>query len=124
MLLVGFLFCSVHDSSWFVHMRMRIVMFGRVLPSGACAQFAFSVAYCFSPFAEDISWKHTALEIIRSYTEQTDGSWIEDKEFAIVWHYEQVRTHAMTLRMQALASCSMCSMLTILVLVFFPASVV
>lgn len=25
----------------------------------------------------------------RSYTAQTDGSWIEDKEFAIVWHYEQ-----------------------------------
>jgi len=38
---------------------------------------------------EDISWKQTALEIIRSYTEQTDGSWIEDKEFAVVWHYEQ-----------------------------------
>ena len=36
----------------------------------------------------DISWKATAMDIIRSYTEQTDGSWIEDKEFAIVWHYE------------------------------------
>lgn len=38
---------------------------------------------------DDVSWKSVALEIIRSYTEQTDGSWIEDKEFAIVWHYEQ-----------------------------------
>lgn len=38
---------------------------------------------------DDVSWKSMALEIIRSYTEQTDGSWIEDKEFAIVWHYEQ-----------------------------------
>ena len=37
----------------------------------------------------DVSWKAAALAIIRSYTEQTDGSWIEDKEFAIVWHYEQ-----------------------------------
>jgi trehalose 6-phosphate synthase/phosphatase len=38
---------------------------------------------------DDVSWKQMAIEIIRSYTEQTDGSWIEDKEFAIVWHYEQ-----------------------------------
>lgn len=38
---------------------------------------------------DDVSWKAMALEIIRSYTEQTDGSWIENKEFAIVWHYEQ-----------------------------------
>ena len=38
---------------------------------------------------DDVSWKSMALEIIRSYTEQTDGSWIEDKERAIVWHYEQ-----------------------------------
>ena len=37
----------------------------------------------------DVSWKAAALDIIRSYTEQTDGSWIEDKEFAIMWHYEQ-----------------------------------
>jgi len=43
---------------------------------------------CIVPLT-DISWKETALEIIRSYTEQTDGSWIEDKEYAIVWHYEQ-----------------------------------
>jgi trehalose-6-phosphatase len=43
---------------------------------------------CIVPLT-DISWKATALEIIKSYTEQTDGSWIEDKEFAIVWHYEQ-----------------------------------
>lgn len=43
---------------------------------------------CIVPL-DDISWKATALEIIKSYTEQTDGSWIEDKEFAIVWHYEQ-----------------------------------
>ena len=37
---------------------------------------------------EDLSWKQIALEIIGSYTEQTDGSWIEDKEYAIVWHYD------------------------------------
>ena len=37
---------------------------------------------------EDVTWKETALSLIQSYTEQTDGSWIEPKEYAIVWHYE------------------------------------
>lgn len=38
---------------------------------------------------EDVSWKAAALDIIRQYTEATDGSWIEDKEYAIMWHYDQ-----------------------------------
>lgn len=29
------------------------------------------------------------IPLFRAYTEQTDGTWIEDKEFSIVWHYEQ-----------------------------------
>ena len=37
---------------------------------------------------DDTAWKDTALSLIASYTEQTDGSWIEPKEHAIVWHYE------------------------------------
>lgn len=37
---------------------------------------------------DDVNWKRIAFDIIRNYTEQTDGTWIEDKEFAIVWHYE------------------------------------
>ena len=42
---------------------------------------------CLIPL-DDITWKETALSLILSYTEQTDGSWIEPKEYAIVWHYE------------------------------------
>ena len=38
---------------------------------------------------DDVSWKAAALDIIRQYTEATDGSWIEDKEYAIMWHYDQ-----------------------------------
>jgi len=38
---------------------------------------------------DDVSWKAAALDIIRQYTESTDGSWIEDKEYAIMWHYDQ-----------------------------------
>ena len=38
---------------------------------------------------DDVSWKAAALDIIRQYTEATDGSWIEDKEYGIMWHYDQ-----------------------------------
>ena len=37
---------------------------------------------------DDVSWKASALDIIRQYTEATDGSWIEDKEYGIMWHYD------------------------------------
>mmetsp|Transcript_48722 Transcript_48722/g.95546 ORF Transcript_48722/g.95546 Transcript_48722/m.95546 type:complete len:929 (+) Transcript_48722:78-2864(+) len=36
----------------------------------------------------DDSWKAVAREVMDSYTNHTDGSWVEDKELAIVWHYE------------------------------------
>jgi trehalose-6-phosphatase len=47
---------------------------------------------CIIPL-EDIAWKATASEIIRAYTEQTDGSYIEDKEFSLTWHYEVTNEH-------------------------------
>lgn len=34
------------------------------------------------------AWKTVALEVIQEYTQHTDGSSIEDKDLAIVWHYE------------------------------------
>jgi len=34
------------------------------------------------------SWKKIALELLKKYTENTDGAYVEDKESAIVWHYE------------------------------------
>lgn len=33
-------------------------------------------------------WKPIALGLIEQYTDRTDGSYIEDKESAIVWHFE------------------------------------
>lgn len=33
------------------------------------------------------SWKSVALPILESYTEATDGSFIQDKESAVVWHF-------------------------------------
>ncbi|CAL0319980.1 unnamed protein product [Lupinus luteus] len=35
----------------------------------------------------DFAWKRIAEPVIRSYTEATDGSYIEAKESALVWHH-------------------------------------
>lgn len=35
----------------------------------------------------DFSWKKMALPILQQYAESTDGSSIETKESALVWHY-------------------------------------
>lgn len=35
----------------------------------------------------DFSWKKMALPILQVYQESTDGSCIESKESALVWHY-------------------------------------
>lgn len=35
----------------------------------------------------DFAWKRIAEPVMRSYTEATDGSYIETKESALVWHY-------------------------------------
>jgi trehalose 6-phosphate synthase/phosphatase len=32
-------------------------------------------------------WKTTLLPILQSYTDRVPGSWIEEKEFSVVWHY-------------------------------------
>lgn len=37
---------------------------------------------------KNFAWKETALHLMEKYTERTDGSHIEPKESAIVWHYE------------------------------------
>jgi trehalose 6-phosphate synthase/phosphatase len=38
--------------------------------------------------AADCSWKQIAQPVMKTYTETTDGSTIEDKETALVWNYE------------------------------------
>jgi trehalose 6-phosphate synthase/phosphatase len=35
----------------------------------------------------DLSWIHIALRIMRMYTERTDGSYVEEKDAGLVWHY-------------------------------------
>nr|XP_027190909.1 probable alpha,alpha-trehalose-phosphate synthase [UDP-forming] 9 isoform X2 [Cicer arietinum] len=40
-----------------------------------------------SHVSTDFAWKGIAEPVMRSYTEATDGSYIETKESALVWHY-------------------------------------
>jgi trehalose-phosphatase len=42
-----------------------------------------------SALAADFDWKKTAEPVMQLYTEATDGSYIEHKESAIVWHHHE-----------------------------------
>lgn len=37
----------------------------------------------------DLSWKNIAMPVMEHYTEATDGSSIEQKESALVWHHQE-----------------------------------
>lgn len=39
------------------------------------------------PVPADTEWKKVVLPIMKKYTEATDGSSIEQKESALVWHH-------------------------------------
>ncbi|KAL5813923.1 hypothetical protein ACOSQ4_024564 [Xanthoceras sorbifolium] len=41
-----------------------------------------------SPLAVDFGWKKVAEPVMKLYTETTDGSYIETKESALVWHHQ------------------------------------
>jgi trehalose 6-phosphate synthase/phosphatase len=41
-----------------------------------------------SHFSADLEWKQIVLPVMQSYTEATDGSNIEIKESALVWHHQ------------------------------------
>lgn len=42
-----------------------------------------------SCLALEFDWKKTAEPVMQLYTEATDGSYIEHKESAIVWHHQE-----------------------------------
>lgn len=41
-----------------------------------------------SSLVADFDWKRIAEPVIKLYTEATDGSYIETKESALVWHHQ------------------------------------
>lgn len=53
----------------------------------------------------DMTWKDIALATLRSYCARTDGSWIEDKDYSIVWHYEAVDPEYGRMQVCALPQC-------------------
>ncbi|XP_071725205.1 probable alpha,alpha-trehalose-phosphate synthase [UDP-forming] 11 [Rutidosis leptorrhynchoides] len=44
---------------------------------------------CCGGLAVDDDWKKVALPVMEHYTEATDGSFIEQKESALVWHHQE-----------------------------------
>lgn len=54
---------------------------------GLCNRWGKESSWRMSHVVTDFPWKNIAGPVMRSYTEATDGSYIETKESALVWHY-------------------------------------
>ncbi len=48
--------------------------------------------------SQDLSWKDTVRQVLEYYVDRTPGSFIEEKEFSIVWHYRNVDPELAELR--------------------------
>ncbi len=47
---------------------------------------------------QDLSWKSAVRQVLEYYVDRTPGSFIEEKEFSIVWHYRNVDPELAELR--------------------------
>ena len=47
---------------------------------------------------QDLSWKDAVRQVLEYYVDRTPGSFIEEKEFSIVWHYRNVDPELAELR--------------------------
>ncbi|WP_339791654.1 bifunctional alpha,alpha-trehalose-phosphate synthase (UDP-forming)/trehalose-phosphatase [uncultured Imperialibacter sp.] len=54
--------------------------------------------------AMDASWKRNIMEVMEGYVNRTPGSFVEEKEFSLVWHYRKVETGLGELRTRELTS--------------------
>ncbi|KAJ1375458.1 Trehalose-phosphatase [Sesbania bispinosa] len=52
-----------------------------------CHRWGKQSSWKMSHISTNFAWKSIAEPVMRSYTEATDGSYIETKESALVWHY-------------------------------------
>lgn len=52
----------------------------------------------------DESWKNTARNVINFYVDRTPGSFLEEKENALVWHFRRVESGLASLRSSELSS--------------------
>ena len=52
----------------------------------------------------DASWKKNIMEVMEYYVNRTPGSFVEEKEFSLVWHYRKVETGLGEMRTRELTS--------------------
>ena len=52
----------------------------------------------------DNSWKHEIRDILEIYVDKTPGSFIEEKDYSLVWHYRKVETGLGELRAREIIS--------------------
>ncbi|XP_043703368.1 probable alpha,alpha-trehalose-phosphate synthase [UDP-forming] 9 [Telopea speciosissima] len=71
-------------SEWFAPCDML----GIAAEHGYFIRWSKSCDWESSPLAADFDWKRITEPVMRLYTETTDGSYIEAKESALVWHYQ------------------------------------
>lgn len=76
--------CPLNDWSWKgVAFEVCLLAFVYELQFTRCAGM-----YRSSACAHEFIQLYELFQIIEEYRQHTDGSWIEDKESALVWHYE------------------------------------
>jgi trehalose 6-phosphate synthase/phosphatase len=49
-------------------------------------------------------WKETVLPVMRTFVDRVPGSFLEEKEFSLVWHYRMANPEMASLRAKELAS--------------------
>lgn len=71
-------------SEWFSPCEML----GLAAEHGYLVRWSSTSEWESTPILDDFGWKRVAEPVMRVYTETTDGSYIESKESALVWHHQ------------------------------------
>lgn len=69
-----------HLEKWFGHMKMDLVAEHGVLQKKAGGQWEETIKV-------ETAWKQKILPILQVYAERTPGSFVEEKEHSLAWHY-------------------------------------
>lgn len=57
-----------------------------------------------TPIKLDSSWKEEIMSVLEDYVNRTPGSFVEKKDYSLVWHYRKVETGLGEIRTRELAS--------------------
>lgn len=72
---------------------MRVCVFLFLKSNVIYCRWSKNSAWEICLLTKDFDWKEIAEPVMKLYTETTDGSFIEDKETAIVWHHQHSDPH-------------------------------